>query len=173
MGEEQQPITTIQRILNLIEERDLARKEYTKYIYDTVNETVGAALRNLLLIPEENFTVDDIQVASAALIIYFRIKYNPSLEASPFLSILDTYSAGEPPIEVHRALTIGVPLTMIDEDANVIEKFLLDVASGVDPIEALPSNSQPEKGVDETPRLTEEQLQQLLFFQQTTKGTLQ
>lgn len=161
--------TTLQTtVMDLLEERDLARHEYTTYVFNAIADTVGSALCKLFGVEFDAFKVKNVDIVDGVLMISFVVRYNPSLEQSPFMARLDAPSEGESPIDAYRAVIIGLPFTLIDKSPEIIEQFLLDIADGVDPVDAIAAaeNQLPAN-------LTAEQQHMMQLFQHTLPETLQ
>jgi len=170
----------LKQFISLIDERDQERKAYNEYIIDFLSETVRVAVHNLLNIPHSHVEWQDIQIVGPAAVFDCLITYSPAHELSEFLQLIDPPQEGDSPVQLQRELTLGIPLSILFKPHEVITKFLLDIAKGMDPIQACEQaeGSQPIQQKEKpspsvAPELTEEQIQQMLFFQQTTKGKIQ
>lgn len=171
----------IEEILELFDEREELWREYNEMIADRIMSTTLAALYELFGLPVDSVEWVDLQIAETALVVVCSVSYDSTTELSPFLKKLDEATDTPIPVDVQRILRIAIPIASIFSPKEEIKEFLMGFSVNVKEEDEEINEKQHEKetpiqhtdaGFDRT-KLSKEQIEQLLFFQQTIKGTKQ
>lgn len=176
----------IEHLLGLFDQREKLKVSSTRKIFRFVNDTLLKALIELLGLPNDAVTWDDVYVVDTMMAIKMTIEYNPSEPMTPFLSLISISNPSEPLVKIHRTLQLGIPLPTIFLPSEQIKMWLMEMATetfGVpvsvpevtaptDPVPAPTPDDSVQTSFDPTP-LTQTQISQLLYFQQQTKGIKQ
>lgn len=166
-----QKLEQIEHLLSLFDERDQAKQAITRKIMYALGPTVLVAIMELLEVSPDELMWDDFRVVDTVLLTVFTVSYNPSTTQSTVLKKLSPppRDDGTPVVEVQQMLHLSLPLTLTFQDKEVIKQFLLKTFVETEPTLATEPAEPPPANI----ALTKEQVRQMLFFQQQTKGTKQ
>lgn len=176
----------IQHLLTLFDQREKLRESSNRKIARFINGTLLTALQELLGLPDEAIVWDEFHAVDTILAIKFTVIYNPQLPMTPFLQLISVTNPSEPLIEVRRTLQIGVPFPTVFLPREEIKMWLMKMAEDTfgaarTPVDtdvtpetpvAAPAAAPSPAGFDPS-ALTPDQVNQLLYFQQLTKGVKQ
>lgn len=171
----EQNLEQIKQLLALFDKRQTLRNACNREIAAVLSPTVLSALFELVNVPTSDIVWEDIDVIQSVLVIRTEITYSPAQELSPYLNLVMPPLQGETPIQIQRTITLGVPLTMVFEEKETIKGWLMSVARE-NAASREPTAPPPQDQVSQffnVAELTKEQMMQLLYFQQNTKGTTQ
>lgn len=168
-----QKLEQIEHLLSLFDEREQARLEINHKIVHHLAPSTLSAVIELMDVSADDIQWEDIRIVDTILLVVFSVTYDPSTTRSLILKkVKPTTSDGAVPIEVQQMLHLSLPLAMAFDDKEMIKDFLLKAFAEPEPSVEEPSPVQdPEVPVDSA--LTKEQVRQMLYFQQQTKGIKQ
>lgn len=166
-----QKLELIEHLLSLFDERDQARQAITRKIMYTLGPTVLVAIMELLEVSPDDLMWDDFRIVDTVLLTAFTVSYNPSTTESEMLRKLSPppRDDGAPVVEVQQLIHLSLPLTLAFQDKEEIKAFFLKTFVEAEPTLATEPAEPPPANI----ALTKEQVRQMLFFQQQTKGTKQ
>lgn len=149
----------INRLMQLIEERDANTQEYNMSIAELVAPTFLSAVVHVLNVDQDHIEWVDANVVNSSFVIVINVTYDPKSNSSQFLQDPDQ----EDEILSQKMLRIGVPLDRIFGEVDSIVDYLLSISTP----------EEKEKSFRLTPALyqfdedclTDNQRQQLHYFQ--------
>lgn len=194
-------LSLMTKLLNLFEQRELAYSIISDDIAGILKPTVFVALDKLFGVNNGATTITwldiSIDITSKTLYLVGILSYHPDTENLP--PIIDKLAPlnvdineNEVITHLQRVLKIGIPLTLIFKEPTEIFDFLSSTTETLDPMsdnipyvkvdadtgETLPLPQNKDDSVSlktmkdfNSSELSKEQISQLLFFQQITKGT--
>jgi hypothetical protein len=175
----------IEHLLMLVDQREKLKTASDRKIAVFVNDTLLVAFRELLKLPDDAIVWDEFEIVGSMLAVKLTITYNPQESMTPFLQLVSTTNPTEPLIQVQRTMQIAIPMTTVFLPPEQIKMWLMKMAVdtfGPPPstVASSPTSTPPPAAPSEvTPTgfdpkaLTSDQVSQLLFFQQHTKGIKQ
>lgn len=187
-------------ILSLFEERARWVQAYTDSLFEAIRPTALEALTVVFNTPFESISWLDITLVENVVVISAIVSYDDDAAIPEIIEKVSTdvqgLPQGEKAIRLYRLVRVGIPVELILEPKeNIIGFFQRGVVkhSPLDIVDEQPSPVPQDapvvqengdlKPTDDTlivtpteeqfdmKSLSEEQLQQLLFFQQMTRGT--
>lgn len=172
----------INGVIELFEKREQTYISFTEQIVQQLGATVLAALYDFFEVSYEAITWVEFQLSEESLGIAAIVSYSGDQPAPAIierLAPIGPIPADKKVTEIRRVLRIGIPLRVVGGTREDILLFLkqqtekqptppepletVEVTSG----EVTPDYDQPSPDLN----LTREQLDQVLYFQQQTKGT--
>lgn len=163
----------IEHLLGLFDKRQKARNACNREIAETLTPSVLSAIFELVNVPTDAIVWEDMDVVQSILVIRAEITYSPAKEMSQFLTLVMPSVQGENPVQIQRTITLGIPLTVVFQEKETIKGWLMSVAMGNKTEEPLTAEQKQIPQYFNIAELTKEQMTQLLYFQQLTKGTSQ
>lgn len=174
----------IQQLLTVFDKRQQLHNKCNREIAEILTPTLLTAVVELINVPNESIVWEDMSVVQSVLVLQVEVTYDPAKEVSRFLSLVtSSIKDNAPPIQVQRSIALGIPLTMVFQDSDIIKDWLMRVAENLgmenEAQPKPPANAEaPPPPAVESSRfdmtdLTTEQIQQVLFFQYQTEGTKQ
>jgi hypothetical protein len=174
----------IEHLMGLFDHRQKLWTASTRKIASFVNDTLLKALQELLGLPDEALVWDEFLLVDNIVALKFSISYNPSEPMTRFLELVSLTNPAEPVVLIQRTLQIGVPLATIFLPREEVKGWLTKMAEDTfgatksaeqpktDEADA-PASAEPAPGTFDPTQLTPDQVKQLLYFQQLTKGVKQ
>lgn len=171
----------IEHLMGLFDHRHKLWTASNRKIASFINDGLLIAIQELLNLSDDALVWEEFQLVDTIVVLKFSITYNPAEPKTRFLELVGPTNPTEPVLLIQRTLQIGVPLATVFLPRKEIKEWLMKMAEdtfGVTnpvesptteasaPVEATPSTFDPTQ-------LTPDQVRQLLYFQQMTKGVKQ
>lgn len=184
---EDKELEQFERLAELFGERDQSYREHTQKIFEAIGPTIIEALYDLFETPYENVAWLEVQAAEGILLIVASIVYDDETKIPDIIQRL-TPKPPEGAIMAGRLFRVGIPLDLVFAPKEVILEYLKDTAKGVQQPRTRRNVEQQEKVKEnkednsvpinklavkdfDSSQLTKEQIQQIIVFQDATRGT--
>jgi len=159
----------LEQLATLFKARDQAYEDGTEAIFIMLGPTVVECLYDMFNVSYEAVKWMDIQVADNILLMVASVTYDKD---NKIPSSIEQLSPEPPPGTelTGRVFRIGIPLDMVFESRETISEFLKSaVKKKIPPSRKVVPVEPPSVEFDST-ALTKEQVQQIVIFQEQTKG---
>lgn len=172
----EQNLEKIEELLALFDSRESLRNACNRKIAALLSPTLLLALFELINVTTENLVWEDMQVIESVLVIRVEVTYDPTKEMSEFLQLISPKSSTDPGATmIQRTFQLGIPLVTVFNDKDQLKQWIVEMARNnhATSSETKPPAPVPAPNHFDVTDLSKEQITQLLFFQQQTKGTSQ
>lgn len=151
---EQDHLTKLQEAFD---RRQRVMDQATREIAELLTPTLLTAVFELMELQHEDVIWEDFVLQDNVLVIKVQVHHSPLENSSAFLSAL---IPPDDSANVTHRLIFGVPLDVVFHDKDDLKRWCLEV------VQRQADSSVSEEQVQQLPPLTEDQLLQVLHFQQ-------
>lgn len=174
---DEQKIEFINSVIDIFDNREKTYLVYTQQIVQRLQPTVLEALYDFFEVSYEAITWLEFQLDGAFLTIAAVVTYGGDQKTPEIIERLAPIAPLPPDkkvAEIRRMIRIGLPIEQLGNTKEQIVEYLKEQTAKQptpeQPLETV-EEVEPPTAQTEYSQLNKEQLEQVLFFQQQTKGT--
>jgi hypothetical protein len=155
--------TKLEQLLELFTLREISIYKINNAITKLLAPTMLLALVHVVDTDHNNLAWESIDIVKEMVVLQFSVTFNPATTGSEFLKRVDPSAVDG---EITKSLRLAIPLELAFSTPEEIVQFLTKLPPPA-PKQTTESATEPEL------ELTQDQVNQMLFFQQQTKGIYQ